>query len=242
MKRFLFIVSALFVCLVCCAQKDQKADYYHLSLSDKPYPDYFLDTLFDDCGLTLLKDGRYVIVIDWDLSDDMIYGDHISMGNYTTKGDTIYFNDKFTSYKFEAVSKDEKITFTKGFPFMIGNTFTFRYTTMYKYDDSYYDRHKSLLSETKDSIAYGEPFYPLEYKSYEGHKYSDMKYILNINEDETYSFVYGGLLFSAGKWERIGNIIRLKDSYLNHDHYVLVKENELVMYTIDIACKKISLK
>lgn len=242
MKRFLFIVSALFVCLVCSAQKDQKADYYHLSLSDKPYPDYFLDTLFDDCGLTLLKDGRYVIVIDWYLSDDMIYGDHISMGNYTTKGDTIYFTDKFTSYKFEAVSKDEKITFTKGFPFMIGKTFTFSYTTMYKYDDSYYDRHKSLLSETKDSIAYGEPFYPLEYKSYEGHKYSDMKYILNINEDETYSFVYGGLLFSAGKWERIGNIIRLKDSYLNHDHYVLVKENELVMYTIDIACKKISLK
>lgn len=125
---------------------------------------------------------------------------------------------------------------------MIGKTFTFRYTTMYKYDDSYYDRHESLLSETKDSIAFGEPFYPLEFRSYQANRYSDMNNILNINEDGTYSFMAGGLLFSEGKWERIGNIIRLKDSYLNHDHYVLVKENELVMYTIDIACKKISLK
>ena len=242
MKRFVFIVSALLVCHVCSAKEEQDADFYRLKLTDKPYPDYFQDDDYDDCFLDLLKDGRYAIKLDWDVSDDMINIDHISMGNYTTKGDTIYFTDKFTSYSFVAVSNNQEITFTKGFPFMVGQVFTLCGSSTTDYYDSFYDRHKSLLSETKDSIAYGEPFYPLEYKSYEGHKYSDMKYILNINEDETYSFVYGGLLFSAGKWERIGNIIRLKDSYLNHDHYVLVKEKELVMYTIDITCKKISLK
>lgn len=242
MKRFLFIVSALFVCLVCSAKEEQDADFYTLKLSDKPYPDYFQDDDFDNCFLYLLKDGRYIIEIELYESDDMFLINNTSMGNYTKSGDTIYLTDKFTSYKFEAVINNKEIAFSKGFPFMMGKVFTFFNSTTIDYDDSYYDRHKSLLSETKDSIAYGETFYPLEYKSYEGHKYSDMKYILNINEDETYSFVYGGLLFSAGKWERIGNIIRLKDSYLNHDHYVLVKENELVMYTIDIACKKISLK
>ncbi len=240
MKRFLIIVSALLVCLVCRAAY-YEADYYSLSLGDKYNIDSFQDTVFDYCGLSLLKDGRYVISIsNWE-SDDMLFTDNISMGKYTNDGDTIYFTDKFTSYRFEAVFNDEEITFTKGFPFMIGKTLTFCCTTKNDYYDSYYDMHKNLFSEKIDSVAFGEPFYPLEYKSYQAHRYS-LPYNLIINEDGTYSIVYGGLMFSEGNWERIGNIIRLKDSHLNHNHYVLIKENKLVMCTIDISCDKISLK
>lgn len=241
MKRLLSIVALLIICLVCRAEH-KKADFYMLSLNDKTYPDFFLDNDYDDCYLYLLNDGRYCIELEWDASDDIIYIDRISIGNYTSKGDTLYFNDKFTFFKFEAVIKDNVISFTSGFPFLIGRNLKYNRQIMYDYDASHYDRHKSMLSETADSIAFGEPFYPLEFKSYTSVKRYSVPTNININEDETYSLVYGGLLFSEGQWERIGNLIRLKDNNLNHDHYVLIKEGELVMYTIDVSCLKQSYK
>jgi hypothetical protein len=241
MKRLLLIVALLIICLVCRAEH-KKADFYMLSLNDKTYPDYFLDNEYDDCYLYLLNDGRYCIELEWDASDDIIYMDRISMGNYSSKGDTLYFNDRFTFFKFEAVIKDNVISFTSGFPFLIGRNLKYNRQIMYDYDASHYDRHKSMLSETADSIAFGEPIYPLEFKSYTSVKRYSVPTNININEDETYSLVYGGLLFSKGQWERIGNLIRLKDNNLNHDHYVLIKDGELVMYTIDASCFKQSYK
>lgn len=193
------------------------------------------------CFLMLYDDGRYLMELDSYLTDDMSYATFLSSGLYHWSNDSLYLENKKYGYDLIFRSLDSvTIQNVKGYPFMVDKCFTGEMRYLDDYPDYIERNNKSFIDKISSHNSSIEPYYELNYKSY--NYLNRVEYVISLKEDSTYTIDYDNLTLSIGTWERNGNLLIMKDNNLNCAYYALIRQNELEAYTIDYVCLKIALK
>ena len=239
----LFLIVALpLVAFSSFAAYNRKDGYlYYLEFSNFRNHAFCQDEIFDHCYLHLSDDGKFLIELVSNSSGELSYSSFLSWGVFSWNKDSLYLVDNVNGYELDFILMDgDNLIAVSGFPFMINCCFTGKRRYSGFFPDSSDFKKSSILEENCNTYFVEEPFHKLNYRSYYWHKYID--YEISVKEDNTYRIAYGGLLLSEGKWETKGNLLIMHDDNLDCRFFAIIGDNELVAYTIDANCIKITLK
>lgn len=223
------------------AYNRNKGFLYQFEIPGEKVSDLFQYINSTDCFLMLYDDGKYVIELEWYLTEDMSYTTFLSSGLYHWSNDSLYLENKKYGYDLIFRSLDSvTIQNVKGYPFIVDKCFTGEMRYLDDYPDYIERNNKSYIDKISSHNSSSEPYYEVNFKSY--NYLNHVEYVISLKEDSTYTIDYDNLTLSIGTWERNENLLIMKDNNLNCAYYALIRQNELEAYTIDYVCLKITLK
>jgi TonB family protein len=176
------------------------------------------------CNLVFYQGGSYELLLEENVSPDIIYSVSVSLGTYTIKNNVITLTDQIHAFQMQMqLLKSGAIIAKKGFAFIANKTFVYSWAANGETSPSelnsvkqYNDRTKYLQTHTTpESLYYGQ---------YGGLSY----YLLDLQKDNRYTLHYKNILISIGTWEKSGNELALYDTSLQHKFYLMIEKNKLV--------------
>jgi len=182
------------------------------------------------------------IIMDYPISD----------GNYDIRNDTLILTDSYTHNQLFYKLDSSSVTPLKTYPFMKEIVFKDYYkianiTKNVNEDISI----EKIISDFETKNNQNNPFEEGIYTDkgfldsrYELKLSNDKKYVFSFKEEELYPLsrkLQLHLIFSAGTWEREGNVLLLWDTNFEHHFYGLIREDgiELLFFRWeDVVFKK----
>ena len=215
MKLLLIIVmTVLFYCNVSA----QLIGTYYMDLPNK----------IISCRLVFLKDGRYLLLLKEQVTNDqneiMIFSD----GRAIQKNNEITLIDRVLGYKMVMIKNNNLLKVINSFSWLKNKNFVFS-------DGSGSDSESTLrmIERFSGSISSKRIEYKRTHKNiinfFPG-VYEDVRSptSLNVRSDKQYILTYKNIILSEGMWKRQGNEILLFDVATKFFFYMLIDDNALI--------------
>lgn len=222
MKRLLMSMLVLY----CLAAKGQEGVYL--------LPNYQSDE--NCCVILTLSDNRYIMEMNYMLSDDNSTLITLSIGNYSIGNCQIKLIDELFGFEMKLqYNSNLELTVVKGFYPMINSVFEFSQSVterpfMYLYDNGiqYVEKTKvkrvvkGARNEKRKHFSCGLYAWGTDYgESGE----NVMFYSLHLDSTGYYQYRYrGGIILSEGRWRRRGNLLILQDVGMKKPIFAIVRE------------------
>jgi hypothetical protein len=181
---------------------------------------------YQNCTISFFNTGYYFIEIDEFESSDNILSLILSQGYYKLRRNEITLNDQFYHVNMKLSLDNDKLVVEQSYRFLNNKEFRF-----------HMDSPKSEplhLKENTDSVQLSiqrtefnkinRSLNPLDYGRYTYDPY----FILYLESDNKYRFVYRRTLISEGTWNRDQNILELHDTSIHNTFYLLISQKGLI--------------
>ena len=220
-----FIITVSFV-------QGQLSGYYYFRTSNKDV----------DCGLSLYKNGSYVIELGDDGELPILYAT-LSYGTYSLSNNGIILKDVNHGFtlKLNHTAPFKALYVEKGFVFLLNKTgYEFGETYEYEFEqkigiDSIIQKKEREAYQQLYKDSYPHSLYLGIYESenncqpnQRGEWEKGYDYELNIQENFQYTLHYNRILILQGTWKRVGNELALYDESLQHSFYLLIGRDGLI--------------
>ena len=212
-KRTTLLVLLLYGIIINGFAQKSLSDIYHIDLGNNQV-----------CELLFYSNGKYEIYVSNKVSWTMTETTILSCGAYTWKKNQIILQDANIGLEMQCkqIHPDE-LVFTKGFTFLLHNTFKSFATT---YESEIISSNYSAAQLKHERETYKKS-HPNRYKLYYS-QYSNGDYVLDIQKEYRYVLRYRCLIISEGTWKKEGNELFLIDNSLQYTFTVLIGKEGLI--------------
>lgn len=175
-------------------------------------------------GIYFYNDGCFEIIMQKNISSDIISVYLLSYGNYTINQNKIVCTDLYNDFNMQFDYMGDTIVPLICFDGFLKKNFIRE--SRYVYNQPFFQ--KIHIQSIEQSRLTHNKCYKYENTLYNGVFADSEGFKLEIQKNNMYKFSFDGFLLLKGIWKRKENELVLYNSTLNHSFYILVGETVLI--------------